>query len=134
MLHLRDGDVIEVEMVAGLVQYEDTSGNRTTRVDGRLGATIRRVPLAELPIEVAQTLARILAGGRFPYPQDGYIFFNRENHLPRRSTDHYREYTVETSGSHGCGARQLIVGGAGAEVYSTDDHYVTFCQVVGADG
>jgi ribonuclease T1 len=121
-------------MVAGQVQRGDTFRNRTTRDDGRLGATIRRVPLAELPIEVAQALAHIRAGAPFPYPQDGYVFFNRENRLPRRSADHYREYTVETPGSQDRGARRLIVGGASAEVYYTDDHYETFCQVVEVNG
>lgn len=137
MLHLRVGDVVEVRMVAGPVEGGDTVGDRTTRDDGRLEATIRRVPLAELPIEVAQTIARIQAGGPFPDSKDGYIFFNWKSDLPRRNVDHYRHYrvyTVETPGSRGRRARRLIVGGAGVEVSYTDDHYETFCQVVEVNG
>lgn len=80
MLHLRVGDVFEVGMVAGQVQCGDTFGNRTIREDGRLGATIRLVPLAEPPIEVAQTLARILAGGPFPYSKAGQTVYYTDDH------------------------------------------------------
>ena len=67
--------------------------------------------------------------GHTCFAQDGDTFFNRENRLSRRRADHYREYTVETPGSSNRGARRLVVGGGGAELYYTDDHYRTFREV-----
>lgn len=121
-------------MVAGQVQCGDTFGNRRTRDDGRLGATIRRVLLAELPIEVAQALGRIRFGGPFPHSQDGAVFFNRQKLLPRRGVGYYREYTVETPGSQDRGARRRVVGGGGAELYYTDNHYRSFREVLDSHG
>jgi ribonuclease T1 len=68
------------------------------------------------------------------YSQDGDIFFNRQLLLPRREAGYYREYTVETPGSPDRGRRRLVVGGASAEVYYSDDHNRTFCRVVEANG
>ena len=83
------------------------------------------VQVAELPPEVAATLALIETDGPFPYRQDGAVFRNREGLLPLRPAGHYREYTVETPGSTDRGARR-IVAGADGERYNTDDHYASF--------
>lgn len=82
---------------------------------------------------MAETLARVRAGRPFLYLQDGAIYFNRQQHFPQREAGYYREYTVETPGSPNRGARRLVVGGGGAELYYTDDHYRTFCEVVETD-
>jgi ribonuclease T1 len=94
-----------------------------SRRDAQLGAAILRVLLTERPSEAAQALARIRAEGPYLHAQDGAIFFNRQKLLPNREVSFYREYTVETPGSPNRGPRRLAVGGEGAELYYTDDHY-----------
>jgi guanyl-specific ribonuclease Sa len=83
-----------------------------------------------LPGEALATLQAIERGGPFAYDRDGMVFQNRERHLPDRPRGYYREYTVETPGSHDRGARRIVSGGDPPEVfYYTDDHYRTFRQI-----
>jgi guanyl-specific ribonuclease Sa len=83
-----------------------------------------------LPREAVATLAAIERGGPFPHQRDGSVFQNRERRLPDRARGYYREYTVETPGSHDRGARRIVSGGDPPEVYYyTDDHYRTFRQI-----
>jgi len=79
------------------------------------------VGVEQLPVEARRTLARIEAGGPFPYKQDGRVFHNRERLLPQRARSYYREYTVKTPGARDRGARR-IVAGRGGEYYYTEDH------------
>ena len=80
-----------------------------------------------LPPEAITTLELIERGGPFPYERDGTTFQNRERLLPDRPRGYYREYTVETPGSHDRGARRIVAGGQPPEVYYyTDDHYRSF--------
>ena len=83
---------------------------------------------ADLPPEALQTIARIRAGGPFPYARDGAVFGNREGALPRQRRGYYREYTVKTPHVRTRGARR-IVWGAGGEFYYTDDHYNRFWRI-----
>jgi ribonuclease T1 len=87
------------------------------------------VQLADLPPEVGATIARVRAGGPFPFARDGVVFSNRERQLPRRSRGYYREYTVKTPGTRDRGARRLVAG-RGGEWYYTDDHYRTFRRII----
>jgi ribonuclease T1 len=87
------------------------------------------VGVGQLPVEARQTLARIEAGGPFPYKQDGRVFHNRERLLPQRARGYYREYTVKTPGARDRGARR-IVAGRGGEYYYTEDHYRSFRRIV----
>ena len=82
-----------------------------------------------LPVEARETLARIKAGGPFPYQRDGAVFGNREGLLPKRSRGYYREYTVKTPGAKDRGARR-IVAGRGGEYYYTTDHYRSFQRII----
>jgi ribonuclease T1 len=82
-----------------------------------------------LPAEARETLARIKAGGPFPYQRDGAVFGNREGLLPKRSRGYYREYTVKTPGARDRGARRIVVG-RGGEYYYTDDHYRSFRRII----
>jgi ribonuclease T1 len=86
------------------------------------------IALAELPPEARQTLARVKAGGPFPYARDGAAFRNRERLLPERVAGYYREYTVQTPGARDRGARR-IVAGEGGEYYYTHDHYRSFRRI-----
>lgn len=87
------------------------------------------VAVSDLPPEAQQTYEVILAGGPYPYPQDGQIFGNREKRLPWRDYGWYREYTVETPGSPDRGARRFVVSEDRLFFY-TDDHYGTFQEVI----
>ena len=86
------------------------------------------VALSALPPEATETMALIGAGGRYPFPQDGAVFENREGLLPDAAAGYYHEYTVETPGSADRGARRIVVGNQG-EAYWTDDHYASFWRI-----
>ncbi|ALN78259.1 ribonuclease domain-containing protein [Lysobacter antibioticus] len=96
------------------------------------------LPIASiaLPPEAADTLRRIAAGGPFEHRQDGGVFQNREQRLPRQPRGYYREYTVETPRSDDRGARRIVTGGdPPSEYYYTGDHYRSFTRFdVRADG
>ncbi len=83
-----------------------------------------------LPLEAHDTLRLIAAGGPFPHRQDGSVFQNRENRLPRQPRGWYHEYTVRTPGSRDRGARRIVTGGEPPrEYFYTDDHYRSFRRI-----
>jgi ribonuclease T1 len=87
------------------------------------------VALSALPPEASTTVARIRAGGPFPFPHnDGVVFHNAEHHLPREPDGWYHEYTVPTPESDDRGERRIITGRDGRYWY-TGDHYASFQQV-----
>ncbi|WP_293821740.1 ribonuclease domain-containing protein [uncultured Corynebacterium sp.] len=94
--------------------------------------------MSSLPVEAKDTADDILAGGPYDYPDnDNARFGNYEGRLPQQDKSYYREYTVETPGSHNRGARRIITGG-GSETdpdvwYYTDDHYESFCSIPDAE-
>lgn len=102
-----------------------TSGNPvdSATIDGM--PTIAR---DRLPAAGRRTLDLIARGGPFPYAQDGTVFQNREQLLPRQPRGYYREYTVETPGENDRGARRIVAGRDG-ELYYTDDHYDSFRRI-----
>ncbi|SDS07744.1 ribonuclease T1 [Friedmanniella luteola] len=87
------------------------------------------VALASLPREAQQTVRLIDAGGPFPYDRDGVTFGNREALLPSRPRGYYREYTVPTPGEDDRGARRIVAGDDGRQLFWTDDHYASFARV-----
>ena len=88
------------------------------------------VRLAALPPEAARTVELIDAGGPFPEPDhDGGTFGNREELLPDQPMGYYREYTVPTPGVADRGARRIVAGDDGEELYWTDDHYGSFALI-----
>ena len=90
---------------------------------------LRVVALATLPAEARDTVARIDRGGPFPYDRDGAVFGNRERLLPIRPSGFYREYTVPTPGEDDRGARRIVTGDGGDQLFYTDDHYASFVRV-----
>lgn len=96
----------------------------TTQVDG----SVATIAFADLPAEAQATIALIESGGPYPYRQDGARFGNREQLLPLRGADHYREFTVPTPGSRDRGARRIVLGSTG-EMYYTEDHYRSFSRI-----
>lgn len=89
----------------------------------------RRLPFndAERLTEIGNTLDRINSGSR-RYRQDGQLFRNSEGLLPSKPAGYYTEWTVDTPGTQGRGARRLIRG-QGGETYYTDDHYRSFTRI-----
>lgn len=85
-------------------------------------------PLSKLPPEAIVTWRTIQKGGPFSSSRDGVVFENREKLLPGKPASYYHEYTVPTRGSDDRGARRLVTGKE-AELYYTDDHYVSFVVV-----
>ena len=95
-------------------------------------------PLNSLPTEADEVAHDILAGVPFDHPdEDGSHFGNYQRILPRKNSNFYREYTVETPGVGHRGARRIVVGG-GSDTdpdvwYYTDDHYESFCEIPDAE-
>ena len=95
-------------------------------------------PLNSLPTEADEVAHDILAGGPFDHPdEDGSHFGNYQRILPRKNSNFYREYTVETPGVGHRGARRIVVGG-GSDTdpdvwYYTNDHYESFCEIPDAE-
>jgi ribonuclease T1 len=80
-------------------------------------------------IDIGPTLARIDAGRRLRFPNDGATFQNRERRLPRQPADYYREYVHPTDELLPSPGPQRIVIGEAGETYYTPDHYKTFRRV-----
>lgn len=122
--------VILLAAVAGVSACGNPSSPQPPVSSGATPASgLATVTVADLPAEVAATLALIDQGGPYPYDKDGSVFGNRERLLPQRPRGYYREFTVPTPGSRDRGARRLVVGGDG-DVYYTADHYESFRQVL----
>jgi len=79
-------------------------------------------------VELGPTLARIDAGDRLRFPNDGATFQNRESRLPKKPAGYYKEYVHPTPGLSGPGPQRIVVGEKG-ETYYTPDHYRTFQRV-----
>ena len=80
-----------------------------------------------LPHEAKISLDLIAHGGPFPHRQDGAVFQNREQRLPKKPRGYYHEYTVDTPGLNHRGARRIITGGTPIDIYYyTEDHYDSF--------
>jgi len=96
------------------------------------GRGVRRLPFSDAGRvdAINHTLDLIEKGGPFPYSQDGTVFQNRENKLPRQPRGHYHEYTVVTPRLHDRGPRRIVVGQKfESETYYTDDHYKSFVTI-----
>ena len=105
--------------------------------DGSLSPAARpvigTVSLAALPVEAQQTERSVRSGGPFPYENDGIVFGNREQLLPRQPRGFYHEYTVRTPGSQDRGARRIVCGGRQPRepeaCFYTEDHYASFKRI-----
>ncbi|MBU0577368.1 hypothetical protein KKF04_01380 [Patescibacteria group bacterium] len=75
--------------------------------------------------DIQKTLDRIKRGEKFPHKNDGAIFENREEFLPKKSADYYHEYVHPTTDADHAGLQRIIKGKNG-ELYYTPDHYETF--------
>ena len=103
----------------------EPSGPASTDPDSGLPV----VALATLPVEARETVALIDRDGPFPYAKDGAVFGNRERLLPARPNGFYREYTVPTPGEDDRGARRIVTGDDGGQLFYTADHYASFVRV-----
>lgn len=108
----------------------DMSTDSATESDTDPESGLPWVSPDDLPAEAGETIGLIEQGGPFPYRCcDDTTFRNDEGLLPDEPRGYYREYTVETPGSHDRGARRIVVGDRG-EFYWTDDHYESFSRIV----
>lgn len=90
----------------------------------------RPAPPAWLPRDALATLARIRAGGPFPFRKDGSVFDNRERRLPLQPRGRYREYTVSAPGSRDRGARRIVcTGDPPRQCWCSRDHYRSFRRI-----
>ncbi|MFC9257176.1 ribonuclease domain-containing protein [Amycolatopsis thailandensis] len=89
----------------------------------------KHTSLSSLPAEATTTYNLIQKGGPYPYPDnDGTVFSNRENILPKCASGYYHEYTVPTPGSSNRGTRRIVTG-TGGEYFYTGDHYKSFSVI-----
>jgi ribonuclease T1 len=81
-------------------------------------------------VDLAPTLARIERGERHPHRNDGSVFRNLEQRLPRQPSGYYREYVVPVPDPdyRGPGPQRLVMG-RGGEIYFTYDHYQSFRRI-----
>jgi guanyl-specific ribonuclease Sa len=104
--------------------------------DGRYSPIVPNVVIRDLAgkvvyrgeIDLRETLKRIDAGTKLGFPNDGSVFQNREQLLPKKNAGYYREWVHRTPGLAGPGP-QRVVTGASREAYYTPDHYSTFRRV-----
>ena len=114
------------------------SGGSGSAAGGSGSSGLPSCPLNSLPTEADEVAHDILAGGPFDHPdEDGSHFGNYQRILPRKNSNFYREYTVETPGVGHRGARRIVVGG-GSDTdpdvwYYTNDHYESFCEIPDAE-
>ena len=114
------------------------SSSRASGGSGSGSSGLPSCPLNSLPTEADEVAHDILAGGPFDHPdEDGSHFGNYQRILPRKNSNFYREYTVETPGVGHRGARRIVVGG-GSDTdpdvwYYTNDHYESFCEIPDAE-
>jgi ribonuclease T1 len=90
------------------------------------------VTKAQLPAEAAETLGLIKTGGPFPYADDGVLFRNTAQLLPKHPRGYYHTYTVRTPGAADRGLRRIVCGGPHKKTddcYYTDDYYVSFKRI-----
>ncbi|WP_321894971.1 ribonuclease [Paraburkholderia heleia] len=98
------------------------------QVPGALGTVTK----AQLPGEAAETLRLIKAGGPFPFADDGVLFRNTAQLLPKHPRGYYHTYTVRTPGTTDRGQRRVVCGGPRrqtSDCYYTDDYYVSFKRI-----
>ena len=95
------------------------------------------VLVQDLPRDAQITLARIKAGGPFPFAKDGTTFGNYERQLPKKPRGYYTEYTVARSADQRRGARRIVAGkgttgspATSGEYWYTPDHYRTFKKIL----
>ena len=112
--------ILAVVALVGITAYSRLAGHGPSRPQA--------TATAALPDDLQTTLARIDRGERFPARDDGTVFQNREQRLPRQPRGYYREYVHPTPGAYGPGARRVIIGQHG-EVYYTRDHYQSFTRI-----
>ena len=98
------------------------------QVAGALGTITK----TQLPGEAAETLRLIKAGGPFPFADDGVLFRNTAQLLPKHPRGYYHTYTVRTPGMTDRGQRRVVCGGPRkqtSDCYYTDDYYVSFKRI-----
>ena len=79
-------------------------------------------------VDIQPTLERIGNGGPPISRNDGSVFRNSDQLLPKQPYGYYAEYVVPTPGISEPGTQRIVVG-KGGEIYYTPNHYQTFIPV-----
>lgn len=87
---------------------------------GNMGNALYAIDYDSLPPQARATIALIVAGGPFPFTQDGKSFGNRFGDLPQGK---YLEYTVSTPGALNRGKRRIVARKKTAQLFFTACHY-----------
>ena len=87
---------------------------------GNMGNALYAIDYDSLPPQARATIALIVAGGPFPFAQDGTSFGNRFGDLPQGK---YLEYTVPTPGVNNRGKRRIVARKKTAQLFFTACHY-----------
>lgn len=96
-------------------------------VENRIAGKNALIEVKAEDLHLSSTVERIKSGDSFPHDNDGGIFKNRENLLPKKEYGYYKEYVHPTKGINGPGPQRIIVGGNN-EWYYSPDHYKTFIR------
>ena len=94
--------------------------------------TVGSMTRAQLTAEATETLKLIKAGGPFPFSDDGVLFRNTAQLLPKHPRGYWHTYTVRTPGATDRGQRRIVCGGPRkqpTECYYTDDYYASFKRI-----
>jgi len=87
---------------------------------GGMGNALFAIDYDSLPPQARTTIALIVAGGPFPFTQDGSNFGNRFGDLPQ---GRYLEFTVRTPGVNNRGKRRIVARKKTAQLFFTACHY-----------
>ena len=86
-----------------------------------MGNALFSIDYDSLPNEARTTIKLIIDNGPFPYPgRDGSNFGNHFGDLP---SGRYLEYTVQTPGCRGRGARRIVARKSTGQIFFTACHY-----------
>jgi len=109
-------------------RFQATSRKHTRFVGGVKLVDKRTGNILEGTVDLQPTFDRIHSGRKFPSRNDGAVFKNNENLLPKKSFGYYQEYVHPTPGINNPGPQRIVIGKYG-EIYYSSDHYRTFLPI-----
>jgi ribonuclease T1 len=124
---------LAVAAVLGIGSYIFFDSSESIFAHRTTFSAINEIKTAALPREAQVTLSLIKKGGPFPFDNDGGVFSNRENLLPKKPSGYYSGYTVITQGESSKGLRRIVAGGdpkTSEEYYYSDDHQQSFKRIL----
>jgi ribonuclease T1 len=124
---------LAVAAVLGIGSYIFFDSSESIFAHRTTFSAINEIKTAALPQEAQVTLSLIKKGGPFPFDNDGGVFRNRENLLPKKPSGYYSGYTVITPGENYKGLRRIVAGGdpkTSEEYYYSDEDQQSFKRIL----